>query len=213
MNRHQATSTTAVGLRRHLLIVTLMFVTLWSASNAFGQTMQFYPIRVAPLGSPAGTIGNPVTPEFNSDLGCWELEVMPGVEVDIDLQAFGWGDAPGSPVLGPIQGRVVSAGYHNSIGADLNPKGWPESPRDGAYQANRSCEGGGGNGLPCTHPFDPTCEQQGGGTCVDPSPRWIVTCTGYFTAVVTATLDYAWAQSPFPDGCEIDDGTIRTFGG
>ncbi len=65
MNWHLVTSATAVGVRRHLLIVTLVFVTLWSAPNALGQTMQFYPIRMAPLGSPAGTIGDPVTPQFN----------------------------------------------------------------------------------------------------------------------------------------------------
>ena len=110
MNWHLATRTTAVGLRRHLLMVTLMFVTLWSASNAFGQTMQFYPIRVAPLGSPAGTIGTSVTPEFNSDLSCWELEVLPGFELDIDVQVGGWGNAPGNPSLGLLTARLNSAG-------------------------------------------------------------------------------------------------------
>ena len=213
MNWHLATRTTAVGLRRHLRIVTLMFVGLWSASNAFGQTMQFYPIRMAPLGSPAGTIGTSVTPEFNSDLGCWELEVMPGVEVDIDLQVFGWGDAPGSPFIGGVQGRVVGAGYDNGVGADLNPKGWPESPRDGAYQAKSACEGGGGDGLPCVFPFDPTCEQQGGGTCVTPSPNWIMQRGPDLVAIATPTLDYAWVVATMDDLGEFDDGTTRTLGG
>jgi|GEM_PF-1257103 len=202
-----------IQCRQRPFCVAAALVVVTLATHAFGQTMQVYPVRSAPLGSPAGTIGDPVTPQFNAGLGCWEVEVSPGVEVDLDLQAFGWGDAPGSPTVGAIGGYVVSASYDNGVGGVLNPKGWPASPLDGAYQASRSCEGVGGTGLPCTHPFDPTCGQQGGGTCVTPSPRWMWQCNPPgIDLIVTPTLNYAWATAEGACG-EIDDGTTRTFGG
>ena len=203
---------TAIIRRRCPIRFAAAFVAIAMASSAFAQTMQFYPLRSAPLGSPVGTIGEPVTPQFNAGLGCWEVQVAPGVEVDIDLQAFGWGDAPGSPIVGAMQGTVVSAGYDNGFGGVLNPKGWPESPFDGAYQARSSCEGGGGNGLPCVFPFDLTCGQQGGGTCVTPSPRWIWQGNPGLPAIAAPTLNYGWATEEGASG-EVDDGTVRTFGG
>ena len=89
--------------------------------------IRFLPIRSAPLGSPVGTIGDPVTPVFNGALGCWEVFVPGGVgfAVDLDLQAFGWGNAVGSPTLGAIVATVVSDGYDHGLAGDLNPKGWP----------------------------------------------------------------------------------------
>ena len=39
MNGYQATITTAIGLRRRPLIVTLMLVSFWSANHALGQQM------------------------------------------------------------------------------------------------------------------------------------------------------------------------------
>ncbi len=64
--------------------------------------IRFMPIRSAPLGSPTGTVGDPVNATFNGTLGCWEVLVVPGVEVDLDLQAFGWGSAAGSPFCRPV---------------------------------------------------------------------------------------------------------------
>ena len=61
-------------------LAVLMLAGLFSWTGAFGQEIRFVPIRSAPLGSPAGTIGDPVTPEFNTGLGCWELQVPGGVE-------------------------------------------------------------------------------------------------------------------------------------
>ena len=105
-------------------------------------TMQFFPSRIAPLGSPVATFGDPVTPTFNEALDCWELKIPAGgVEVDLDLQAFGWGNAAGSPTLVAIQATVDPSGYVNGVGGDLNPKGWPASPLDGAYQAYEACTG------------------------------------------------------------------------
>ena len=120
-------------------LAVLMLAGLFSWTGAFGQEIRFVPIRSAPLGSPAGTIGDPVTPEFNTGLGCWELQVPGGVEVDIDLQGFGWGNAPGNPTLGAIQATVISAGYDNGFGAPLNPKGWPVRLFDGWYQGRKVC--------------------------------------------------------------------------
>ena len=207
MNEHHATRTAAIGPRRHSMIVTLLLVTLWSATNVLGQTIQFFPIRSAPLGSPPGTVGDPVTPVFNSALGCWEVQVQAGVEVDLDLQGSGWGNAAGSPTLVAIQGTVLSAGYNNSVGGILNPKGWPGSPRNGAYQAATTCDGG--DGSPCfTGPFGPCVA----GSC-DANPRWIMPpCTIHNAAIATPTLNYAWAVAVQVD-CAIDDGMTKTFGG
>ncbi|MCH7994983.1 MAG: hypothetical protein IIB57_11150, partial [Planctomycetes bacterium] len=175
--------------------------------------IRFLPIRSAPLGSPVGTIGDPVTPVFNGALGCWEVFVPGGVgvEVDLDLQAFGWGNAVGSPTLGAIVATVVSAGYDNGVGGDLNPKGWPGSPDDGAYQATRTCESGGG-GEPCSRPFDATCVSQGGGICVW-NPDWVMpACALDLPAMATPTLDYVWATAA-QVACNIDDGLVKTMGG
>ena len=63
-------------------------------TNAVAQEIRFMPIRMAPLGSPVGTIGEPVSPLFNNTLNCWELTLSDGgVEVDIDVQGGGWGYA------------------------------------------------------------------------------------------------------------------------
>ena len=210
--KRQTRMTTDIGSRQHPLTVTLMLVALWSATNALGQTIQFFPTRSAPLGSPSGTLGDPVTPVFNSGLGCWEVEVEEGVEVDLDLQGFGWGNAAGSPTLGAIQGTVQSSGYINGFGGALSPKGWPGNPAAGAYQAIRTCEMG-GSGEPCSAPFDGTCVSQGGGSC-EYSPRWIMPeCAAHKPAIATPTLAvYAWAVAVQFD-CAIDDGMTKTFGG
>jgi len=191
--------------------------------DASDAEMRVYPIRSAPLGSPVGTLGDPVMPSFNAALGCWELQVPGGVEVDIDLQAFGWGGATclyddgengPTPVpcpLGAIAGAVDSAGYDNGIGTPLNPKGWPASPGDGAYQADKAC-GGGGSGLPCSDPFDVLCNFQG---FCSYNPNWVMSYdVAYIPVIVTNSLDYGWAvaaEEPFND-YDIDD-SVKTFGG
>ncbi len=173
--------------------------------------IRFYPHRLAPLGSPSGTVGNAVTPDFNSELGCWEVRVPPGIEVDIDLQAFGWGNALGSPTLLSVQATVNSAGYDNGVGAPLNPKGWPDSAGDGIYQADVSCEEG-GDGRPCSHPFDNTCDGGGNGICTS-NPNWVLPpCSSGFPGIFSGTLDYAWGAAAQND-CNIDDGAVHTMGG
>ena len=210
MKAHLVERATAIGSRGHVIIVALMAGTLLSATNAFAQSMRFYPIRSAPLGSPVGTVGDPVTPAFNSDLGCWEVHVESGVEVDLDLQGFGWGNAPGSPTLGAIQATVISAGYDNGFGAPLNPKGWPGMPGDGYYQARNTCQAG-GDGSPCVSPFDPTCDNFNNGFCL-PASNWIIPCGESFPEWWTVTLDYAWTAVAHVD-CNVDDGEVKTLGG
>lgn len=122
-----------IECKKPWLILGIIVASLARHDGVAAPTMQLFPIRTAPLGSPAGTVGDPVTPTFNEELNCWELKVPGGVEVDLDLQAFGWADRPGGWALGALQATVLSAGYDNGIGAPLNPKGWPGSPRDGAY--------------------------------------------------------------------------------
>ncbi|MCH7994986.1 MAG: hypothetical protein IIB57_11165, partial [Planctomycetes bacterium] len=228
------------GKRPTLAVLTLAALFSWPA--AFGQEIRFMPIRSAPLGSPAGTIGDPVTAEFNTALGCWEYRISAGgIEVDLDLQAFGWGDAlctqptglcrldPGDdctiPVdcaaceddldclhrlgkdgtctdngatcsgsggacindadcpmgelcigrlapctLGAIQATVVPDGYANGQGGDLNPKGWPGSPGDGAYQSILACSD---NGDPCNAPFGTGCGNRPGAICAR-NPNWVI---------------------------------------
>jgi len=209
MNSHQATRTTAVGPRQHLLIVTLMLGTLLPTTDALGQKMRFFPIRTAPLGSPPGTIGSPVTPVFNSELGCWEAQVEAGVEVHLEVQPFGWGDAPGSPTLGAVQATVNSAGYSNGLGGDLVPKGWPESPQDGVFYTRIKCTG---NGDWCGSPFDATCGGGANGTC-ERNPDWVMPpCADDLPCNATPTLDYVWASAAQND-CNVDDGEIKTLGG
>ena len=60
MNWHQAPRMTAIGPRRHPLIVTLMVVSFWSTTHVLSRQMRFFPIRSAPLASPADTVGEPV---------------------------------------------------------------------------------------------------------------------------------------------------------
>jgi len=170
------------------------------------------PIRSAPLGSPVGTIGDPVTADFNTDLGCWEYRVSAGgIEVDLDLQAFGWGNAAGSPTLGAVVAAVLPDGYVNAQGGDLNPKGWPASPFDGAYQARNRCEAG-GDLSPCSPPFDPTCDNGNNGACVF-APNWVMpVCANDVPAVVTSTLAYVWGTAIQVD-CNTDDGSVKTLGG
>ncbi|MCH8148591.1 MAG: RHS repeat protein [Planctomycetes bacterium] len=195
---------------RHTVLIAIVFV-MATATIVFGQEMRWMPIRSAPLGSPVGTVGAPVTPQFNAELGCWEVVVSGGVEVDLDLQASGWGNAPGSPTLGAIQAIVVPGGYNNGVGSTLNPKGWPGSPLDGAYQAQERCEVG-GDLSPCSPPFDPTCDGNANGACVHAS-NWVMpVCAADFAAFVTPTLAYAWAAAAQND-CNTDDGAVKTFGG
>ena len=211
MKAHQETRTTAIGPRQRSMIVTLMLGLLLSATSALGQGMRFFPLRSAPLGSPPGTLGEPVTPEFNKSLGCWELKVQRGVEVDIDVQGFGWGNAPGSPTLGAIQATVDPAGYSNGFGGDLNPKGWPTNPGAGWYQARNWCDPAfGGDGSPCnTGPFGPCAA----GVCVF-NPDWVMPAglNEICGICFPPTLDYAWAAAA-QNALNVDDGTVKTFGG
>ena len=209
MKAYRETRATAIGPRQRSMIATLTLGLVLSANSALGQQIRFFPIRSAPLGSPPGTFGEPVTPEFNSDFGCWEVQVQPEIEVDIDVQGFGWGNAPGSPTLGAIQATVISAGYDNGFGGPLNPKGWPASPGDGYYQAANWCDPTfGGDGSPCnTGPFGPCAA----GVCIA-NPAWIMPCGSFLPPWWIPTLDYAWAVAG-PNDCNVDDGEIKTFGG
>ena len=198
-----------IGSKKQRLIYVFLAALLTLGKSVSGQTIQFFPIRTAPLGSPVGTVGDPVTPTFNESLNCWELKVPGPVEVDIDLQAFGWGDRPSVPTLGAVQAAVLSAGYDNGVGAPLNPKGWPHSPRDGAYQATDVCRLG--DLSPCTSPFDSFCTA-GGGFC-EHNLDWIMPlCADDLPAMATFTLDYAWATAAQHD-CNVDEGEVKTFGG
>ena len=211
MNWYQATRTTAIGWRRRPLIVTLMLATLWSATNVLGQQMRFFPIRSAPLGSPEGTIGEPVTPEFNNTLGCWELALPGGgVEVDLAVHAFGWSHAPGNPNLGAILATVDPAGYSNGVGGDLAPKGWPDYRYWGIYLPNRACSG---NGDPCSSPpFDNTCDDGANGTC-EHNPDWVMPpCAHDVAAHAAPNLHFAWGDAAQVD-CVENFGEIKTLGG
>jgi len=178
------------------------------------QTIQLYPIRSAPLGSPAGTVGDPVTPTFNDALDCWELKVPGGVEVDIDVEAGGWGNFGGGLALGSVQVTIESAGYSNGVGADLNPKGWPDDPEEGAYQATKVC-GAGGNGDPAVPPFDRLCT--GNGFPID-NPNWIFRPymnAYYLAAIATSTLNYGYAVAAqnVSNTYDPDPDSFGTFGG
>jgi len=183
---------------------------LVATTSAFGQPeIRFFPIRSAPLGSPPGTIGDAVTPSFNPTLGCWEVLVPPGVEVDLDLQAFGWGAAPGNPSLVAVVGMVDAAGFDNGVGTPLNPKGWPSDPNDGAYQATTACSG---NGDPCSPPFDGTCNGLLNGLCVD-NPNWVMPpCAADLHVMALQDLNYGWGVVA-QYYCTVDGGTVKTFGG
>ena len=179
--------------------------------EAADPEISFVPIRTAPLGSPAGTVGDQLTPQFNPGLGCWEVLTLGGVEIDLDLQATGWGNTPGSPTLGAIQATVVPAGYVNGVGGALNPKGWPGSPADGAYQADKRCQAG-GDLSPCTGPFDSSCNGGANGSCED-ADNWVMPpCALNVAAIITPTLNYVWGSLAKID-CVVDDGSVKTMGG
>lgn len=302
-------------LCRYPLTTAWIIATLTLGTSAFGgQGMRFFPIRMAPLGSPAGTVGGPVTPQFNVDLGCWELQLSEGgVEVDLDVQVFGWGNSDcvqptglcridpgkdctipadcvacvgadptcledngsgsgdpcsidadctqgtetcvpecrdenatctnngatcleadktgsGGPcisnadctqgtetcharlapcTLGALQATVMSPGYINGVGGDLQPKGWPASPGDGVYQATNVCFD---NNDPCRAPFDPTCGGRPLGFCIENDDFVMPSCANPVAALATPTLDYAWATAAQTD-CNLDGGEIKTLGG
>ena len=197
-------------LHKHSRTLASIVVLLSIAATAFGQQMRFVPIRSAPLGSPAGTIGGPVTPVFNDTLGCWELALPGGgFEVDLALHAYGWSNASGNPTLGAILGTVDPAGYSNGMGGDLAPKGWPDNPSWGAYQPKFSCSG---NGDPCTIPFDTTCGGGVNGTC-EHSPDWVMPpCANSIEAYATPNLNYAWGEAAQAD-CNPNFGDVKTLGG
>ncbi|MCH9035417.1 MAG: hypothetical protein IID42_13095 [Planctomycetes bacterium] len=154
-----------------------------------------------------------MTPKFNEDLGCWELQLPAGTdgfEVDLGLEVFGWGMATGSPTLGAIQATVNSAGYSNGIGGDLNPKGWPGNGH-AAYQAKNWCDPNfGGDGGPCNSgPFGP-CEDPN--PCIQ-NPDWVMPpCAGDISAMAMPDLDFSWGTAAQND-CNIDDGAVKTMGG
>lgn len=285
--------------------VALVFGMFFVGTSAIGQEIRFVPFRTAPLGSPVGAIGDPVDPQFNVDLGCWELSVEAGgVEVDLDLQAFGWGDAdcvqdtglcrvdPDDPctlpsdcrgcekdavctpgtctdngatclrvdhtgsgdpcisndvcadgtcsgsggpcrsatdcpagetcdgvetcrgrlapcTLGAIQATVMSAGYSNGVGGDLNPKGWPSSISDGIYQAADICSD---NGDPCKTPFDLTCGGRPDTFCIANDGFVMPVCAISLNAFATPTRNYAWASAA-QISCNEDGGFVKTMGG
>ncbi len=182
-----------VGPSKRSWIGIATLVVLSIAPRASGQKIRFFPIRTAPLGSPAGTIGEPVTPEFNNALGCWEL-ALPGngIEVDLALQAYGWSNALGNPNLGAILATVDPAGYSTGVGGDLAPKGWPDNPNWGIYQPKLACSG---NGDPCTIPFDMTCAGGTNGTC-EYNLDWVMpACADSIEAYATPNLHYAWGDA------------------
>ena len=88
-----------IGSCRRRLLGALAVGMVMLGASAFGQSMRFRPIRSAPLGSPVGTLGEPVTSQFNDELGCWEVFLPAGVEVDLAIEATGWELAPGAPAL------------------------------------------------------------------------------------------------------------------
>ena len=99
---------------RHTELIAIVFV-MAATTIVSGQEINWMPIRSAPLGSPVGTVGDSISASFNGT--CWEYRVSAGgIEVDLDLQAQGWGNAAGSPTLGAVQATVVSAGYINGVG-------------------------------------------------------------------------------------------------
>jgi len=200
---------TSGTVRNSLLVLAVVF----STAKGQGPGFRLMPLRTAPLGSPVGTVGDPLTPLFNADLGCWEVVTPPGVEIDLDIQGFGWGEAEGNPTLGAIQATLDSNSLNNGVGAALNPKGWPDSPFDGAYQATSICGGTGGDGAPCVPPFDANCGGIADAFCIA-NPDWIMPpCANDVHIIAVSTLSYGWATAAFDSLCTIDDGQIKTMGG
>ena len=200
-----------IGICRRPLLGALAVGLLVIGTSAFGQEIRFFPIRSAPIGSAAGTVGGAVTPTLIG--GAWDFAIPEGgVEVDIDIHGGGWGNAAGAPRLGAIQATVDATGYSNGVGCDLSPKGWPGSPGDGAYQAKNQC-GAGGDGAPCTPPFDGTCA--GNGICI-PSGDWIfkpAMAANDLAAIATPTLNYGYATAAQNVTNTFDPGGFGTFGG
>jgi hypothetical protein len=185
-------------------------------TSAFGQEIRLFPLRSAPLGSPVGTLGAPVVPTFVG--GAWNVAFPAGgIEVDIDVQGGGWGNAAGAPTLGAIQATMDSSGYSNGVGCDIVPKGFPANPQpDGAYQAFKVC-GAGGDGRPASPPFDTLCT--GNGFPVD-NPDYIFRPfmnSGYVAAIATpvGVLDYAYATAAqdTSNTQDPDPSSFGTFGG
>ncbi len=178
-----------IGFCKRRLLGALAVGMVMLGASAFGQSMRIRPIRSAPLGSPVGTFGDPVTSQFNDELGCWEVFVPAGSEVDLAIEATGWELAPGAPSLGAIIATVESNGYSNGIGGDLIPKGWPDSPTDGAYLPDKSCEGE-GNGDPCVDPFDSSCDGFNNGFCMR-NPNFVL-CVTTLSGLDVGDLNYSW---------------------
>lgn len=197
-----------IGFCRRPLTGALMVGLLAIGTSAFGQEIRFMPIRSAPLGSAPGTVGASIAASFDGT--CWDYAIdAGGVEVDLDIQAFGWGSAMGAPSLGAIQATVVSAGYNNGVGGNLVPKGWPGTPSNGAYQAKSVCST---TLRPCVAPFDATCSGFAEGFCIG-NPNWVMpACANDLPAIATPTLDYGWATAAQVD-CNTDGGGVYTMGG
>ena len=122
---------------------------------AVGQEIRWMPIRSAPLGSPAGTVGAAINATFNTSLGCWELRVSAGgIEVDFDLQAHGWGQAdcvqppglcrvdPGDPCTLPADCRACDGDADCVVGTCTDNGATCQDPA------------GGGSGAACINDLD-----------------------------------------------------------
>jgi hypothetical protein len=203
-----------IGFCRRPLMGALAVGLLVIGTSAFGQEIRMFPLRSAPIGSPAGTIGAPVLPTFTG--GAWDVAFPAGgIEVDIDVQGGGWGNSAAGVVgLGAIQATIDSSGFSNGVGCDISPKGWPATPAIGAYQTFKVC-GAGGDGSPASPPFDTLCT--GNGFAVD-NPDFIFRPymnTNHLSAVAFPTLDYGYASAAqnTDNTFDPDPSAFGTFGG
>jgi len=126
MSSYQEPRLAGIGPRRLSLMGALMRAPPAWPAVALGQPgIRFFAIGFAPLDGPPGTIGDPITPEFNSELECWEVVVPTGVEVYLDLQPSGWVGVPDVNDIAVLEAEPVMRTWDEDVvhitGCEITP--------------------------------------------------------------------------------------------
>ncbi|MBI4718669.1 MAG: hypothetical protein HY763_12750, partial [Planctomycetes bacterium] len=126
-----------------------------------------------------------------------------GVEVTLEIIAYGWSAAPGAPTLGAFQATINGTqGYPgaNAVpsnpGADLTPKGGVNvNDGTGAFQTTKACNL---SLLDCS--VNAGVCVGAGNFCLD-NPRFVLTPCTPLAAVATVTLDFEYGAASQSTTC------------
>jgi len=162
---------------------------------------------VSPGGTVRGQVASlrPLRSSGPFELDHQRLTIPPGpAQVELEVRLAGWGAVPGGPSLGAYQVTLDPTGYSGGAGEPIVPLGWPTSPGDGAFIAERICSS---SGARCHASSD--CGPEGG-ACVT-RPDYVFADLFPITVLSTGSLAYVFGGL-VADRCPADDGA-ESYGG